>query len=91
MVHQDDVMAAIQRLLKLPKRGMCIICARRTTPPGKISTRRWRNSYIWNRRLESPQFADEAEQGAQLVDGSRICDELGFQYQHPDPARMPVS
>ncbi|HEE0240276.1 TPA: SDR family NAD(P)-dependent oxidoreductase, partial [Serratia marcescens] len=41
--------------------------------------------------LEPPQFADEAEQDERLVDGNRICNELGFEYQYPDPARMPVS
>ena len=40
---------------------------------------------------EPPQFADEAEQDERLVDGNRICNELGFEYQYPDPARMPVS
>ncbi|MCX2957361.1 SDR family oxidoreductase [Serratia symbiotica] len=87
LVHQDDVMAAIQRLLKLPKGGHVYnLCA-----PNHPARQDFYPVMAQQLHLEAPQFADEAEQVARLVDGSRICDELGFEYQHPDPARMPVS
>ncbi|EOB9891209.1 TPA: SDR family NAD(P)-dependent oxidoreductase, partial [Escherichia coli] len=25
-----------------------------------------------------------------IIDGSRICNELGFEYQYPDPLVMPL-
>ncbi|MCM2248830.1 hypothetical protein, partial [Klebsiella pneumoniae] len=25
-----------------------------------------------------------------IIDGSRICNELGFEYQYPDPLVMPM-
>ncbi|WP_413713029.1 SDR family oxidoreductase [Serratia marcescens] len=87
LVHQDDVIAAIQLLLKLPKGGHVYnLCA-----PRHPAKREFYPALAEQLHLEPPQFADEAEQDERLVDGNRICNELGFEYQHPDPARMPVS
>jgi len=42
--------------------------------------------------LPEPTFAPEPEDSAgKLVDGSRIVKELGFEYQYPDPERMPLN
>ncbi|MGO4744507.1 SDR family oxidoreductase [Serratia quinivorans] len=87
LVHQDDVIAAIQLLLKLPKGGHVYnLCA-----PAHPTKREFYPALAGQLHLAPPQFAAEAEQGGRLVDGSRICNELGFEYQYPDPARMPVN
>ncbi len=87
LVHQDDVIGAIQLLLKLPKGGhvynLCV--------PAHPTKRDFYPALAEQLNLAPPQFAAEAEQGGRLVDGSRICNELGFEYQYPDPARMPVN
>ncbi|AHG21872.1 hypothetical protein Z042_21350 [Chania multitudinisentens RB-25] len=87
LVHQDDVIAAIQLLLKLPKgRHVYNLCA-----PSHPAKREFYPALAEQLQLQPPQFAEEQEQEGRLVDGSRICKELGFEYQYPDPARMPVS
>ncbi|HEI8865659.1 SDR family oxidoreductase [Serratia sp. AKBS12] len=87
LVHQDDVIAAIQLLLRLPTGGHVYnLCA-----PGHPIKREFYPALAERLQLPPPQFADEAPQEGRLVDGSRICKELGFEYQYPDPARMPVS
>lgn len=86
LVHQDDVIAAIQLLLKLPKGGHVYnLCA-----PGHPIKREFYPALAEQLQLQPPQFADDGEQEGRLVDGSRICNELGFEYQHPDPVRMPL-
>ncbi|MFC0229257.1 SDR family oxidoreductase [Serratia aquatilis] len=87
LVHQDDVIAAIQLLLKLPKGGHIYnLCA-----PGHPTKREFYPALAEQLHLQPPQFAEDSEEEGRLVDGSRICRELGFEYQYPDPARMPVS
>lgn len=86
LVHQDDVIAAIQLLLKLPKGGHVYnLCA-----PGHPTKREFYPVLAAQLQLPPPQFAEEPEQQGRLVDGSRICKELGFEYQYPDPVRMPI-
>ncbi|WP_411754443.1 SDR family oxidoreductase [Serratia sp. (in: enterobacteria)] len=86
LVHQDDVIAAIQLLLKLPKGGHTYnLCA-----PGHPLKRDFYPALAEQLHLQPPQFAKEDEQEGRLVDGSRICNELGFDYQYPDPMRMPI-
>ncbi|MBS0976116.1 SDR family oxidoreductase [Serratia rubidaea] len=87
LLHQDDAIAAIQLLLTLPTGGHVYnLCA-----PNHPLKREFYPQLAAQLQLTPPQFAAEPEQPARLVDGSRICRELGFVYQHPDPARMPVS
>ena len=41
--------------------------------------------------LEPPQFRNSLDSGkGKIIDGSRICNELGFEYQYPDPLVMPL-
>lgn len=87
LVHQDDVVAAIELLLRR-SRGWHIynLCA--AIHPIK------REFYPLLARqlgLPEPQFVEEESQPGRLVDGKRICGELGFKYQYPDPAQMPIS
>lgn len=86
LVHQADVVAAIQLLLQLPKGGHVFnLCAARH--PAK---RDFYPPLAKSLGLEAPQFAldDDATEGC-VIDGSRICKALGFEYQYEDPARMP--
>ncbi len=41
--------------------------------------------------LPPPLFSDSPDGGqGKIVDGNRICNELGFEYQYPDPLVMPM-
>lgn len=86
LVHQVDVIAAIQLLLQLPKGGHVYnLCA-----PCHPAKRDFYPSLARSLGLEPPVFVDGDEDGdAYLVDGARICKELGFEYQYEDPGRMP--
>jgi nucleoside-diphosphate-sugar epimerase len=87
LVHQDDVIAAIQLLLKLPKGGHVYnLCA-----PKHPRKSEFYPELAKQLDLTPPQFAEEAEEPGRLVDGGQICKDLGFEYRYPDPARMPVS
>ncbi|CND93464.1 SDR family oxidoreductase [Yersinia nurmii] len=88
LVHQDDVIAAIELLLKLPKGGHIYnLCA-----PKHPVKKDFYPEFARGLQLTPPEFApEEEEQPSRLVDGSRICSELGFEYTYPDPERMPVS
>ncbi|GBU14138.1 hypothetical protein AwEntero_27390 [Enterobacterales bacterium] len=89
LVHQDDVITAMTLLLSLPKGGHTYnLCA-----PGHPEKRHFYPALARQLNLPEPQFADVAEidKGGKIIDGGRICKELGFEYQHPDPERMPVS
>ncbi|MDU6387539.1 MAG: SDR family NAD(P)-dependent oxidoreductase, partial [Pantoea sp.] len=41
--------------------------------------------------LTPPTFLPSASSDTgKLIDGSRICNELGFEYSYDDPAKMPL-
>ncbi|EBE9557942.1 Nucleoside-diphosphate-sugar epimerase [Salmonella enterica subsp. enterica serovar Inverness str. R8-3668] len=41
--------------------------------------------------MAPPHFRDAPDNGkGKIIDGSRICNELGFEYQYPDPLVMPM-
>jgi hypothetical protein len=40
--------------------------------------------------LPEPQFLDSAPGEGKVVDGNRICHELGFEYEYPNPMTMPL-
>lgn len=89
LVHQDDVIAAITLLLQQPKGGHTYnLCA-----PVHTKKQHFYPALARQLGLPEPTFADVAEHDAQgkLIDGSLICEELGFEYQYPDPEMMPVS
>jgi len=89
LVHQDDVIAAITLLLDQPKGGHTFnLCA-----PVHTKKRHFYPAFARQLGLTEPQFADTAEQAPEgkLIDGNRICEALGFEYQYPDPELMPVS
>ncbi|MEC5318616.1 SDR family oxidoreductase [Brenneria populi subsp. brevivirga] len=87
LVHQEDVLAAIQLLLKLPNGGhLYNLCA-----PGHPAKQDFYPAQARKLNLTPPQFAaDNDASSGRLVDGQRICRELGFDYQYPDPMTMPL-
>ena len=87
LVHLDDVVAAITLLLQAPKGGHIYnICA-----PVHPARSAFYPVMARQLGLEPPQFRDVAGEGqGKLIDGSRICHELGFEYQYPDPLVMPM-
>lgn len=86
LVHQEDVLAAIRLLLKLPSGGhLYNLCA-----PGHPAKQDFYSAQARKLNLTPPRFAaGEDESPGRLVDGQRICRELGFDYQYPDPMTMP--
>lgn len=86
LVHQDDVIAAIQMLLKLPQGGHVYnLCA-----PIHPTKAEFYPPLARSLGLEPPQFAPEEKPSqGKLVDGSLISKEQGFEYQYSNPALMP--
>ncbi|MEH0874696.1 SDR family oxidoreductase [Pectobacterium cacticida] len=88
LVHQEDVLAAIQLLLKLPRGGHIYnLCAPSHPPRQDFYPEQARRLH-----LTPPHFAPvtDSDQG-RIVDGQRICRELGFDYQYPNPSTMPFN
>ncbi|PHM74648.1 SDR family oxidoreductase [Xenorhabdus kozodoii] len=92
LVHQDDVISAIKLLIQQPEGGYLFnLCA-------PIHPKRAEFYQLASCQLDliPPEFLP-SEGGkiekieSKIVDGSRICRELGFEYQFPDPGRMPMS
>lgn len=87
LVHQDDVIAAIHVLLSRPGGNRTYnLCA-----PQHPQKQAFYRSAAERLGLTPPQFDAHDGSAGKIVDGSRICRELGFTYQFPDPDRMPVS
>ncbi|TCW00186.1 SDR family oxidoreductase [Biostraticola tofi] len=89
LVHLDDVTDAIMLLLKLPRGGHRYnLCA-----PEHPAKRDFYPEKARQMGLTPPAYLaeDQTAAGGKIVDGSRICHELGFEYRYPDPARMPFA
>lgn len=87
LVHLEDVISAITLLLQAPKGGHIYnICA-----PLHPAREIFYPQMARELGLETPVFSQHAGSGTgKLIDGNRICHELGFEYQHPDPLLMPM-
>ncbi|HKS32793.1 MAG TPA: SDR family NAD(P)-dependent oxidoreductase, partial [Enterobacteriaceae bacterium] len=87
LVHLDDVVAAITLLLQAPKGGHIYnICA-----PQHPSRETFYPQMARQLELDPPVFTPSANPGkGKIIDGNRICNELGFEYQYPDPLVMPL-
>lgn len=85
LVHLEDVISAITLLLQAPKGGHIYnICA-----PLHPAREIFYPQMARELGLETPVFSQHAGSGTgKLIDGNRICHELGFEYQHPDPLLM---
>lgn len=87
LVHLQDVIAAIELLLQAPKGGHIYnICA-----PQHPARDVFYPQMARELGLAAPVFSDSPNGGAgKIIDGNRICHELGFEYQYPDPLVMPM-
>ncbi|HCA7249447.1 TPA: SDR family oxidoreductase [Escherichia coli] len=87
LVHLEDVIGAITLLLQAPKGGHIYnICA-----PAHPARNVFYPQMARLLGLEPPQFRNSLDSGkGKIIDGSRICNELGFEYQYPDPLVMPL-
>ncbi|WP_323053296.1 NAD-dependent epimerase/dehydratase family protein, partial [Klebsiella pneumoniae] len=87
LVHLQDVVAAIELLLQAPKGGHIYnLCTPRHPARGLFYPQMAREL-----GLPPPVFSDSPDGGqGKIVDGNRICNELGFEYQYPDPLVMPM-
>ncbi|ELX8380192.1 SDR family oxidoreductase [Providencia vermicola] len=88
IVHQDDVIEAIKLLLKQPQGGHIYnLCA--PEHPQRADFYRQASQSL---NLELPEFMLETEATTgKIVNGNRICQELGFEYQYPNPMNMPMT
>ncbi|MDU7870798.1 MAG: SDR family oxidoreductase, partial [Pantoea sp.] len=87
LVHLDDVVEAITLLLQTPKGGRVYnLCAAKH--PSRDT---FYPAVSRQLGLQPPHFAPEtANESGKLIDGSRICTELGFEYRYDDPVKMPL-
>ncbi|MEX0445317.1 SDR family oxidoreductase [Xenorhabdus sp. SGI246] len=94
LVHQDDAISAIKLLIQRSEGGNIYnLCAPEHPKRSEFYSQACRQL-----NLTPPEFlqseGEEVENHTgkcKTVDGSRICRELGFEYQYPDPGRMPMS
>ncbi|WP_075180910.1 SDR family oxidoreductase [Pantoea sp. 1.19] len=89
LVHLDDVVDALLLLLNTPPKGGRIwnLCAARHPSRAEFYP-----SVARRLGVTPPTFAPEATPSrGKLIDGSKICDLLGFAYRYSDPFTMPVS
>lgn len=87
LVHLDDVVSAILLLLQSPAGGRVFnLCA--SQHPARAD---FYPAVSRQLGLTPPTFVpcDGTDTG-KLIDGSRICDALGFTYRYDDPATMPL-
>ncbi|EME2273762.1 SDR family oxidoreductase [Salmonella enterica] len=87
LVHLEDVVGAITLLLQAPKGGYIYnICA-----PAHPARNVFYPQMTRLLGIAPPHFRDAPDNGkGKIIDGSRICNELGFEYQYPDPLVMPM-
>lgn len=87
LVHLDDVISAITLLLQSPKGGHIYnLCA-----PQHPARSLFYPQMARQLGLATPQFLDATDNGkGKIVDGNRICHELGFEYDYADPMTMPM-
>ncbi|EBE9340603.1 SDR family oxidoreductase [Salmonella enterica] len=92
LVHLEDVVGAITLLLQAPKGGHIYnkgghiynICA-----PAHPARNVFYPQMTRLLGMAPPHFRDAPDNGkGKIIDGSRICNELGFEYQYPDPLVM---
>lgn len=86
LVHRDDVIKAVRQLLKLPNGGhLYNICA-----PYHPVKKDFYQTMTQRMHLDPPQFSCETGQIMRIINGNRICEDTGFEYQYPNPMNIPV-
>ena len=86
LVHLDDVVAAIILLLQTPKGGHIY----NLSAPAHPARQQFYPAVARQLGLTPPGFLPGDGKQGKLIDGNKICDELGFEYRYPDPATMPL-
>lgn len=87
LVHLDDVVEAIMLLLQTPKGGRTFnLCALKHPSRAHFYPCVSRQLGMTPPTFE-PQTHDDS---GKLIDGARICHELGFEYRYDDPLKMPL-
>lgn len=87
LVHLEDVIAAITLLLQQPEGGHVYNLSASEHPSREV----FYPAVARQLGLTPPTFrAEESASGGKIIDGSKICDELGFTYRYPNPAKMPL-
>lgn len=90
LVHQEDVIAAIELLLAEPEtvsNRIYNLCA-----PEHPRKRDFYPEMAKKLGVAAPVFTPTDRQSlGRIVNGQKICDELGFEYRFEDPGLMPVN
>lgn len=87
LVHLDDVVAAIALLLQTPKGGHIYnLCA-----PHHPTREEFYTQMARELGMAPPRFEGGSGAKGKVIDGSSICNALGFEYCYPDPRTMPVA
>lgn len=88
LVHLEDVIEAITLLLQTPKGGHIYNLSAAQHP----ARAQFYPQVARQLGLQPPTFlADDSGNSGKLIDGSKICRELGFEYRYPDPNKMPLA
>lgn len=86
LVHLDDVVAAIMLLLQTPKGGHIY----NLSAPAHPARQQFYLAVAQQLGVTPPTFAAATNKKGKIIDGNKICDELGFEYRYPDPMVMPL-
>ncbi|WP_428946320.1 SDR family oxidoreductase [Pantoea sp. FN060301] len=87
LVHLEDVIGAITLLLETPEGGHIY----NLSAPEHPARSEYYPAVARQLGLTPPTFQpEENEDKGKIIDGSQICQELGFEYRYADPARMPL-
>lgn len=87
IVHQEDVISAILLLIRQDNGGNIYnLCA-----PQHPTRADFYCQAAHQLQLVPPEFSDDSDSSGKIIDASLICQKLGFEYQYPDPNKMPMS
>lgn len=87
LVHATDVITAIIQVLSQTSGGeLYNLCA-----PEHPERQHFYTEMASRLNLIPPDFQPEEHHSDRIIDGSKICRHLNFDYQYPDPFTMPVS
>ncbi|QKJ87754.1 SDR family oxidoreductase [Paramixta manurensis] len=87
LVHLDDVVDAIVLLLQTPKGGHVY----NLSAPKHPARNQFYPTVAKQLGLTPPTFAPDNGGQGKVIDGNKICNELGFEYSYPDPLKMPLA
>lgn len=88
LLHLDDAIGAIRLLLQRSEGGgVYNLCA-----PGHPARGEFYPQVARQLGLTPPTFVADSstKNDGKIIDGSKICRELGFEYSYPDPGSMPL-